>query len=353
MSDSAAEKRAKAWVGQTLRGKWSLERLIGMGGMANVYAARHRNGREVAVKLLLPEFGEFPEVRERFLREGYIANRIEHPGVVGILDDDVTEDGLSFLVMELLQGVSLLERLDTVTPLPLSEALFIADQLLDTLGAAHAAGVVHRDIKPGNVFLMHDGRVKVLDFGLARVLDCQAQALTRQGLVLGTVSYMAPEQARAMAEGIDARTDIYAVGSTLFVALSGQFVHEARNVMDRLRAVSTMPARSLGSVTPDMHPRVIDLVDKALKFLPAERWQDAFSMQVEVRRAFLEHTGHPIPETRRVTMHGMAGWSRAASPLVSIGQASGDNATGLDVSVVFEPLSNRDGLSIPIVVVGE
>jgi eukaryotic-like serine/threonine-protein kinase len=351
MSDASARQRAQAWVGKSLRGKWDLHHLVGTGGMANVYAARHhRNGREVAIKLLLPEFAQYPEVRERFLREGYIANRIDHPGVVGIMDDDETEDGLAFLVMELLQGVALLELLDART-LTLPEALFVADQLLDVLGAAHRASVVHRDIKPGNVFILSDGRVKVLDFGLARVLEGQAQALTREGLVLGTVSYMAPEQARAEAGSVDARSDIYAVGSTLFMALSGEFVHVARNVMDRLRAVTSVPARSIGSVVSRLPPRVVALIDRALQFHPDDRWQDAQSMQNEVREAFREITRQEIPKTQRVKMHGIEGWSRPATPAVAINAVPTGEATYLEVSVVFESESSQDGLSIPIEVV--
>ncbi len=348
MSEDLARQRALDWVGQTLRRKWELERLIGMGGMANVYAARHRNGRQVAVKLLLPEFAEFPEVRERFLREGYLANRIDHPGVVGILDDDETEDGRAFLVMELLKGVSLLERIEAVSRMPLAEALFMADQLLDALGAAHKAGVIHRDIKPGNIFLLADGRVKVLDFGLARVLDGQTQALTRQGLVLGTVSYMAPEQARARSEGIDARTDIYAVGATLFSCLSGQFVHNAKNTMDRLRAVASKPARSIAEAVDGLPVRVVALIDRALYFQSAERWQDTAAMQSQIRIAFEELTGQPIPDTQRVKLHGLTGWSRPAQLLLAELPDASQPVTMCDVSVVFEPSVSQDGLSIPI-----
>ena len=173
-------EKARQFVGQWVRNKWHIDKLLGVGGMASVYAATHRNGRRGAIKLLLPEISRNAEIRERFLREGYVANRIGHPGVVGILDDDETEEGLAFLVMELLRGASLQARLRQVGVLPPLEVLFVADQVLDVLVAAHQAQVIHRDIKPGNVFLLTDGRVKVLDFGLARVLDGPRYAKTRR-----------------------------------------------------------------------------------------------------------------------------------------------------------------------------
>ncbi len=357
-----ARELADRCVGRTLRNKWQIERLIGMGGMANVYAARHRNGRQVAIKMLHPEFAVHAEVRERFLREGYIANRIEHPAVVGILDDDETDDGVAFLVMELLRGESLHERLGILSVLPLAEALFIADQLLDVLKAAHQAGVVHRDIKPGNVFLLQDGRVKVLDFGLARVLDGQAQILTSQGIIMGTVSFMSPEQAKATPGTVDHRADLYSVAATLFHALSGEYVHPARTVMERLSSVMSKEARSIATVLPNLPPRVIACVDRALRSNRDERWPDAAAMQQEVRQAFHEATGSQIPETRRRMMHGMPGWARPASPLTqrdTIPEATTDidisvvlepeaSQQSLNISVVFEPESSQESLGIPI-----
>ncbi len=357
-----ARDLANRSIGRTLRNKWCIERLIGMGGMANVYAARHRNGRQVAIKMLYPEFAVHEEVRERFLREGYIANRIDHPGVVGILDDDETEDGIAFLVMELLRGESLHERLVSVSVLPLAEALFIADQVLDVLKAAHEADVVHRDIKPGNVFLLRDGRIKVLDFGLARVLDGQTQILTSQGVVMGTVSFMSPEQARATPGTVDHRADLYAVAATLFHALTGEFVYPARTVMERLSAVMSQDARSIATVLSNLPSRVTTAIDKALRSHRDERWPDAAAMQWEIREAFQEITGNQIPETRRRQLHGVPGWTRPTSPLaqrestsqaitavdVSVTLESPPSERSLQVSVVFEPDSSQESLGIPI-----
>src|SRR3954466_1181620 len=147
-----AVARAQTRVGIVLKDKWRLDSLLGVGGMAAVYAATHRNQKRVAVKVLLPELSNDEDVRERFLREGYAANTIGHPGAVSVLDDDVTEDGSAFLVMELLDGASL-EDLSQRGLLPFPALCAVALDLLQVLQAAHANGIVHRDIKPANLFV--------------------------------------------------------------------------------------------------------------------------------------------------------------------------------------------------------
>jgi serine/threonine protein kinase len=143
---------ARGRVGSMVAGKWQLDQVIGVGGMAAVYAATHRNGHRVAIKVLHRPLSADPELRRRFLREGYAANRVEHPGTVKVYDDGFVEDGSVFLVMELLDGESLEARAERLGGgLDLPELLTIADQLLDVLAVAHDAGVVHRDIKPENV----------------------------------------------------------------------------------------------------------------------------------------------------------------------------------------------------------
>ena len=162
--------RAQGRVGATLRDKWRLDSLLGVGGMAAVYAATHRNGARGAIKILHAELAVDAGVRQRFLREGYAANTVAHRGVVKVLDDDVLEDGSVFLVMELLEGESLESRRERMGGrLPPPDVLSAADQLLDVLIAAHAKGIVHRDLKPDNVFVTTDGQVKVLDFGIAKL----------------------------------------------------------------------------------------------------------------------------------------------------------------------------------------
>ncbi|MCA9634343.1 MAG: serine/threonine protein kinase, partial [Myxococcales bacterium] len=156
--------RARHRVNTTLKGKWTLDGVLGVGGMATVYAATHRNQSRVAIKMLHPEVALDAEVTARFLREGYVANTVDHPGTVQVFDDDVTEDGAAFLVMELLEGETLESRWERKGhQLPVSEVLPVVDQLLDVLASAHAKGVIHRDLKPENLFLTKDGRLKVLD----------------------------------------------------------------------------------------------------------------------------------------------------------------------------------------------
>ena len=288
-SSDAPTMRSRARVGVVLRDKWKLETLIGIGGMAAVYAATHtNNGRRGAIKLLHPELSMNAEVRGRFLREGYAANKVEHPGTVAVLDDDVAEDGSVFLVMELLDGESLEARRERAGVLPPGEVLFIIDKVLDVLAAAHPKGIVHRDLKPENIFLCRDGVVKVLDFGIARVREASAsgasnkQTMTNAG-PMGTPAYMPPEQARGRWTDVGPRTDLWAIGATMFTLLTGRLVHEAETVNELLLAAMTKPAPSLASVMPGVSSALAGIVDRALAYSAADRWADAATMQGAVR----------------------------------------------------------------------
>jgi serine/threonine-protein kinase len=340
-TSSPQEIEAQRLVGTVLGGKWTIDTLIGMGGMASVYAATHRNGRRAAIKLLNAEFSGIAEVRDRFLREGYVANHIGHPGVVSILDDDTTASGQVYLVMELLEGDSFLDRIRNRS-LTAAQVVFIGEQVLEPLATAHRRGIIHRDIKPGNIFVCADGRVKVLDFGLARVLEGNDLEPTRDGLVLGTVPYLSPEQAHAKRDAIDWRSDIYGVGAMLFYALSGRYVHETENQLDMLMATMKNPAPSLASVMPDVPASIVTLVDRALMFDPNRRWQSAEEMAAAAQSAFQELTGTSIPATLRTESDGKKGWARAAVSPVAAQDAPSSvdvpmNVESICVSVVFEP----------------
>ncbi|MBK7581904.1 MAG: protein kinase [Myxococcales bacterium] len=277
-----AQKR----VGKVLRDRWTIDALIGVGGMAAVYKATHRNGNEVAIKVLHSDISDNDTIRKRFQREGYVANRVKHRGAVTVFDDDTTEDGCAFLVMELLTGENVearRERLGGFVPLP--EVLGIADQVLEVLAAAHAQGIVHRDIKPENLFLTGEGVVKVLDFGIARLqAGGHGTNLTMAGAMIGTPGFMSPEQAAGRGDEIDAKTDIWGLGATLFTLLCGRQVHEAETLGEALILVAAKPARSLSSVLPDLDSDVVALVDKALAFKRDARWPDAVTMQRQLRR---------------------------------------------------------------------
>ncbi len=276
-------ERIRRRVGTTVRGKYRLDRLIGVGGMAAVFEATHRNGSRVALKELHPEYARLGDVRARFLREGYVANRVGHPAVTHVLDDDDDEEhGTVFLVMELLEGETvgaLWKRQARRLPLPM--VLGYADQLLDVLAAAHDKGIVHRDVKPDNLFHTRGGVLKVLDFGIARLLD--GSGATRSGQLLGTPEFMAPEQANGEVRLIDGRTDLWSVGAVIYTLVSGSAVHEGRSAREQVVYAATRPASPFELVAPGVGRDVAALVNRALAFEPEARWANAREMQAALR----------------------------------------------------------------------
>lgn len=300
--------RAALRVGSVLDEKWTLERLLGVGGMGAVYEARHRNGARAAVKVLHPALASIDEVRERFLREGYAANKVDHRGAVQVLDDDVVKDGLdagaAYLVMELLEGESLQDRARRAPPLTEVELLEVMEAVLDVLAAAHARGVVHRDLKPENVFLATDAeregvRVKVLDFGLARIAE--AASVTSAGMAVGTPSFMSPEQASGRNDEIDGRTDVFALGATMFRIVTGRRVHEAENMVELVSLMASEPAPPLRTVKPDAAEALAGVVDRALFFERDDR-PTAEGLSVVVRQALsvLRETEEPHAGRMRI-----------------------------------------------------
>jgi serine/threonine-protein kinase len=272
-------------IGSTLRGKWTLERLLGEGGMASVYVARHKIGRLDAIKILHPAFAATPQLRARFEQEAHVVNRFRHHGAVEVRDIDTTEDGAPFIVMELLEG----ETLSAISrraggPLEVPMVMQMADEVLDVLAAAHAQGIIHRDIKPDNLLRLADGHIKVLDFGIARVREGMGKDFrTQTGTTLGTVAYMPPEQAKGTE--IDGRADLYAVGATMFRLLTGRRVHEADTEAERFVKVVSEPAPPLASVAKGVPAHVCTVVDRALSFDRERRYPDATTMQADVRAA--------------------------------------------------------------------
>jgi len=308
---------AKERVGCIAR-KWTLDSLIDVGGMAAVYRATHRNGNRVAIKVLHPTLAVDPELRERFLREGYLANRVGHKNALTVLDDDELDDGTPFLVMELLEGRSLSSWLEQRQILEPAEILYVADRVLDVLATAHERYIIHRDIKPGNVFLTTDGSVKVLDFGLARVLGSD-KARTRPGVVVGTASYLSPEQAAGKRDKVDRRTDIWSVGAMIFKALTGRPVHLGETQIDRMLAAAIKPAPSLEEVAPELaalSTGLVVLVDRALAFDKRDRWPYAKTMQDALRRVYRDLEDMAIPVSQRV--HDLAPWKSPGEQLRSV-----------------------------------
>ncbi|HSQ66123.1 MAG TPA: serine/threonine-protein kinase [Polyangiaceae bacterium] len=281
--DLDADDLSASRVGTVLCDKWTLERLLGVGGMAAVYAARHRIGRLDAIKILHPEFARSEQVRARFEQEAHVLNRFRHPGAVEVRDLEKTKDGAPFIVMELLEGKSLATRVREPPPLTVDEVLRIADETLDVLAAAHEQKIIHRDIKPDNLFLLPNGSIKVLDFGIAQLRSGTADLKTKTGTTLGTVAYMPAEQVRGL--DIDTRADIYSVGATMYRLLVGRCVHDANSEVELLMKVMSEPAPRLGTVLPSVRADVARIVDRALAYDRDARYPDARSMQAEVRVA--------------------------------------------------------------------
>jgi serine/threonine-protein kinase len=299
-----ATQRAEARIGSVIKDRWHLDRLLGVGGMACVYAATHRNKKRAAVKMLHHELSSDSAIRERFLREGYLANSVGHRGAVAVDDDDVAEDGSAYLVMELLDGETLEQRWRRKQQrLPLEEVLAVGDQVLDTLAAAHEKGVVHRDLKPENLFLTRDGVVKLLDFGIGRVSGLKGlPSTTLSGAAMGTPAFMAPEQARGRWDDVDGQTDVWALGATLFTLLTGQYVHEAQTVNETLALAVTQPARSIKTLRPDLPAGAIALIDKALSYGKPQRYADARTMQAELRVLYAQLSGQDVSHAARLSV---------------------------------------------------
>lgn len=282
--DDERQERAAARVGTKLGGKWTLKSILGIGGMAAVFEAEHDNERKVAIKILHAELIHVAEAKERFLDEAYLANHVAHTGTVPALDDGVTDDGSPFLVMEFLDGETLesrWQRCDGV--LPVLDVFYLMEPLLDVLRASHERGIVHRDIKPDNVFLTVEGEIKLLDFGIARMAESRRNLRTQVGATMGTPSYMAPEQARGRWEDVDERSDIWSLGATMFALICGRTVHEAATNNELLLASMTAPAPPVRTFASDVPEMAAAVIDKALAFDKVDRFASAKEMLDEVR----------------------------------------------------------------------
>lgn len=299
-----------------LGGRYRLLDPVGRGGMGTVYTAIQEGlGRRVAVKLLDPRLAEDRDQLERFRREAEVVAALGHPNIVQVTDfqypDDVNRQ--PFLVMELLRGESFGACIARQSALPFGRVAFIAAQVLSALTAAHRAGVVHRDIKPDNVFLLADAAVpdtvKVLDFGIAKMsIEGQAK-LTGTGAMLGTPAFMAPEQARGAVD-VDARADIYAVGAMMYQALTGKLPYEAPSVPALLFAIVEKSPAPLREARPDVPAELVAIVERAMAKDRNARFSDA----EEMRRALAPWSGLPasMPPPVSATAATLVG---AATPL--------------------------------------
>ncbi len=207
-------------IGQQIL-NYKIEKLIGEGGMGNVYLGIHTHiGRKVAIKALNPVLAKNPDIRERFKNEASTLSQLHHPNIVTLFDYVETDQGI-FLVMEYVEGKQLDQYIETITgPIPEEKAIPLFTQILDGVSYAHQRNVIHRDIKPSNIIITSEGKAKILDFGIAKILSESNHKLTKTGTKLGTVLFMSPEQVKGVE--VDKRTDIYSLGITLFQTLTGK-----------------------------------------------------------------------------------------------------------------------------------
>ncbi len=272
-------------TGELLGGRYEVGEPLGYGGMAEVFAGRDvRLGREVAIKVLRPDLARDPAFLSRFRREAQSAASLSHPAIVSVYDtgDEGTAQSSPFIVMEYVDGRTLREVLREEGRLLPRRAIEITADVCTALEYSHRAGIVHRDIKPGNVMLTRSGEVKVMDFGIARAVTASASTVTQTATVIGTAQYLSPEQARG--DHVDARSDVYSTGCLLYELLSGRppFVGDSpvSVAYQHVREDATPPSRFDPEITPAMDAVVL----KALAKNPDNRYASAGEFGADLRR---------------------------------------------------------------------
>ncbi len=285
-------------VGAVLNGQWKLVRLIGEGGLAAVYEAHGLQGQgRRAVKLLHPHFRSQRNIVERFYVEAKACYSLRHPHIASVEAYSYAEDGSPFIVMELLEGVSLSEFLRGKTPMEPAQAVPLLHAILQALSVAHGRGIVHRDLKPPNIFLVQDEEkrfsAKVLDFGIAKVMDAAGGmgSKTRTGAVLGTPGYMSPEQIKD-AKKVDARTDLWSAGIVFYEMLTCRHPFDSADKLSRMMAVLREPPRPISELSAAL-AAFNGFFEQALRKDPAERYQSADQM-IEGLRAVAAQLGAPM-----------------------------------------------------------
>jgi len=283
-----------------LGGRYELGDVLGYGGMAEVRRGRDvRLGRDVAVKTLRSDLARDPSFQSRFRREAQSAASLNHPAIVAVYDTgEDTHDGVvsPYIVMEYVQGRTLRQVLESEGRLLPQRALEITAQICTALDQAHRAGIVHRDVKPGNVMLTPSGEVKVMDFGIARALTSSAATMTQTAAVIGTAHYLSPEQARG--EHVDARSDVYSAGCMLYELLTGGPPFSGDTAVavayQHVREDPVPPSR----LEPDVSAPIDAIVLKAMAKNPANRYQTAADMRADLERAL---AGRPVEATPVLT----------------------------------------------------
>jgi serine/threonine-protein kinase len=264
-------------------GRYEIGAMIGTGGMADVYIAEDlRLHRKVAVKILRSDLARDPAFVARFKKEALAAGGLNNPGIVAVFDSG--EDGSSsYIVMELVKGHTLRQVLQSDTKISQDEAVQIVTEILEALEYSHEQGIIHRDIKPGNIMITDSGKVKVMDFGIARALDDIGATMTNTWSVVGTAQYLSPEQATG--DNADARSDIYSVGCLMYELLAGRppFIGDTPVSIAFQHVSAPLPAPS--DINPDIDPNLETIIKVALHKNPDDRYQDAGAMLEDLRRA--------------------------------------------------------------------
>ena len=274
------------------RGRYTVERTLGRGGMASVYLARDTElGRPVALKALAPHLAEEEGFRARFLREARLAARLAHPNVVQVYDVGEDEHG-PFIVTEYVEGQTLADELRERGRFSPEQAVELAIQVCAGLEAAHGAGLVHRDIKPQNILLRRDGTAKIADFGIARSRD--ATILTEQGTVLGTAAYLAPEQARG--EPVTAAADLYALGAVLYEMLTGRRPFQGETLPELLIQREQGAIKPPSELTPRIVPELENVIMRCLALNPDYRPESAAALARMLAATLPEPLTQPLPE---------------------------------------------------------
>jgi serine/threonine protein kinase len=285
-------------IGKTL-GHYEITSQLGKGGMGEVYQARDRRlGRDVAIKVLPEEFAKDADRVARFQREAKLLASLNHTNIAAIYGLEEAE-GANFLVLERVEGETLADRIKAGPP-PIEESLRLALQITEALEAAHEKGVIHRDLKPANIKITPDGKVKVLDFGLAKAFAGEQAELnlsnsptlsdlaTQQGVILGTAAYMSPEQARG--KSVDKRADIWALGCILYEMLTGRQTWYGATVTDII-ASALAKDPDYAKLPPNLHPDIRRLLSRCLQKDPAERFRDAGDVRVEIKQILADPAG--------------------------------------------------------------
>ncbi|MGE0784083.1 MAG: protein kinase [Sandaracinaceae bacterium] len=281
MSDDADEAR-DLYLGRLIDGRYRVERCLGAGGMGSVYEAEQVGmGRKVALKILHVQLAKDPNVLRRFKNEARASATLGHPNIAQAFDFGRTEDGAPFIAMELLRGRNLAEVIAEEGALAFDRAIAITDRIADALDAAHAAGIVHRDVKPENVLLLDGDAVKVLDFGISKFNDGTSSVATRTGTFLGSPTYMAPEQVKD-ASRADARTDVYALGAVLYAMLTGRPMFSESSLPMLIIAITHDPPPPIASLRPDVSPALAALVARLTDKLPDRRPQTMADVRAEL-----------------------------------------------------------------------